>query len=183
MSPEHSLVATHTGMPSATPMSHLRARPLQAQGEQRSPSEGCRVGSRAGVVAQHSEGRGCSQQAEEAGSVDGGCGCGETSGGHLRWAAPSAGLGLVLAAILSPLISICGVGIRRWGMWGFYLAVIRAICNLAGRKPLLSQRFPLFRIKITPSFLLPVLPHCPNPAAHPAKGQGYEGLSLCHRMA
>lgn len=108
---------------------------------------------------------------------------GETSGGHLRWAAPSAGLGLVLAAILSPLISICGVGIRRWGMWGFYLAVIRAICNLAGRKPLLSQQFPLFRIKITPSFLLPVLPHCPNPAAHPAKGQGYEGLSLCHRMA
>lgn len=108
---------------------------------------------------------------------------GETSGGHLRWAAPSAGLGLVLAAILSPLISICGVGIRQWGMWGFYLAVIRAICNLAGRKPLLSQRFPLFRIKITPSFLLPVLPHCPNPAAHPAKGQGYEGLSLCHRMA
>lgn len=108
---------------------------------------------------------------------------GETSGGHLRWAAPSAGLGLVLAAILSPLISICGVGIRRWGMWGFYLAVIRAICNLAGRKPLLSQQFPLFRIKITPSFLLPVLPHCPNPAAHPAKEQGYEGLSLCHRMA
>ena len=65
---------------------------------------------------------------------------GETSGGHLRWAAPSAGLGLVLAAILSHLISICGVGIRRWGMWGFYLAVIRAICNLAGRKPLLSQQ-------------------------------------------
>lgn len=179
VSPEQGLTATHTGTPPATPMSHLRARPLQAQGEQRSPSEGRRIEGWACVAAQHREGRGCSQQVEEAGGVDGSCGCGETSGGCLRWAVPSAGLSLVLGASLSPLISICGVGIQQWGM-GVFISVIRAICNLAGRKPLLSQQFLWFRVKITRSFLLTVLPHCPNPAAHPAKGQG---LCFCHRMA
>lgn len=69
-------------------LAHLGLRLLQASREQRPPSEGCGVGGQAWGPAQQGDGRGCSQEAEEAGHVDGSHDCREASRKHLGQAPP-----------------------------------------------------------------------------------------------